>query len=198
MKYLWITLFLVIIGCCDPNFCFVKDEDITNMYASYVEEWKRDSAISFDKAEKEIFDIKPEPLPDDGTNPDASKCICKGTGIIVQGDGHKTACRYHGKSSNSRWIMNTTYLIYASIGLGISILLTNFIDFPYLISKLLFRDNSTPEAYTPNKQKDFLQIVDLWYQLKDRCDKFKLHVASQKLDEVFPLLNGVLEDEVGN
>jgi hypothetical protein len=102
MKYLYISLALLILGCCNPNFCFVKDEDITNMYSSYVEEWKRDCSSSFDKAEKEVFTKAPEPKPDDGTNPDASKCICKGTGIIVQGDGHKTACPYHGKSSKIR------------------------------------------------------------------------------------------------
>ena len=99
MKYLYITLALLILGCCDPNFCFVKDEDITNMYSSYVEEWKRDCSVSFDKAEKEIFKKDIVPKPDDGTNEDPAKCICKGTGVIVQGDGHKTVCPYHGKAS---------------------------------------------------------------------------------------------------
>lgn len=99
MKYLWIAPALIVLGCCNPNFCFVNDEDITDMYSSYVEEWKIGCKLSFDKAEKEIFNNAPEPLPDDGTNPDASKCVCKGTGVIVQGDGHKTACRYHGNSS---------------------------------------------------------------------------------------------------
>jgi len=101
MKYLLI-LIPTILGCCDPNFSCIKDEDITNMYSSYVEEWKRDCSSSFNRAEKEVFVITPDPLPDDGTNPDASKCICKGTGIIVQGDGHKTSCPYHGKSSKTR------------------------------------------------------------------------------------------------
>ena len=36
-------------------------------------------------------------LPD----PDPKKCICKGSGIIVHGDGHKTVCPYHGKKTNS-------------------------------------------------------------------------------------------------
>jgi hypothetical protein len=102
MKYLYIFLIFTVLGCCGPQFCFVKDEDITNMYSSYVEEWKRDCSSSFNKAEKEVFQKAPEPKPDDGTNPDASKCICKGTGIIVQGDGHKTSCPYHGKSSKVR------------------------------------------------------------------------------------------------
>lgn len=92
--------------------------------------------------------------------------------------------------------MNITYLIYGSIGLGVLILLSNFIDIPYLVSKLFFgTDKKVNES---NKQKDFLEIVGLWYQLKERCDKFNLEVASAKLDEVFPLLNGVLEDEVNS
>lgn len=31
-----------------------------------------------------------------GPDKDVSKCICKGTGVIVQGDGHKTICPFHG------------------------------------------------------------------------------------------------------
>lgn len=100
MKYLWIWIIIVVAGCCNANFCFIKDEDITNMYSSYVEEWKAGCKQSFDIAEKEIFiiDIVPDPKPNDGTDKDPAKCICKGTGIIVQGDGHKTVCPYHGKT----------------------------------------------------------------------------------------------------
>lgn len=36
------------------------------------------------------------PEINDGMDKDPKKCICKGTGIIVQGDGHTTKCRYHG------------------------------------------------------------------------------------------------------
>lgn len=93
--------------------------------------------------------------------------------------------------------MNINYLIYGSIGLGVLLLLTNFIDFTYIVSKLFFKESSpNTNLDTSNKQKDFLEIVGLWYQLKEKCDKFNLEIASQKLDEVFPLLNGVLEDEV--
>jgi hypothetical protein len=92
--------------------------------------------------------------------------------------------------------MNITYLIYGSIGLGVLILLSNLVDVPYLVSKLFFGQNKNVNQ--TDKQKDFLEIVSLWYQLKERCDKFELHVASQKLDEVFPLLNGVLENEVND
>lgn len=93
--------------------------------------------------------------------------------------------------------MDITYLIYGSIGLGVLILLSNFIDFSYLVSKLFFSKPKTVVS-SSTKQQDFLEIISLWYQLKDRCDKFDLQIASQKLDEVFPLLNEVLEDEVNS
>ncbi len=72
-----------------------ETEDITNMYADYIESWKKEIASSFDTAEKEVFkdDIKPDVV---GPHPDPDKCICKGSGVIVQGDGHKTPCPYHG------------------------------------------------------------------------------------------------------
>lgn len=95
--------------------------------------------------------------------------------------------------------MNINYLIYGSIGLGILILLSNFVDFSYIISKLFFSNRNNVNVPLPksttSKEKDFLQIVGLWYQLKDKCDAFNLKVASDKLDEVFPLLNGVLDNE---
>jgi len=37
------------------------------------------------------------PGPDVVPHPDKDKCPCKGTGVIVHGDGHKTECPYHGK-----------------------------------------------------------------------------------------------------
>ena len=50
---------------------------------------------AFDKAESEVFglNVKPEPiiLPD----PDPKKCVCKGSGIIIHGDGHTTECPFH-------------------------------------------------------------------------------------------------------
>ena len=72
-----------------------ETEDITNMYADYIESWKKEIASSFDTAEKEVFkdDVKPDVV---GPHPDPKKCICKGSGVIVQGDGHKTPCPYHG------------------------------------------------------------------------------------------------------
>ena len=55
---------------------------------------------AFDLAEKTVLKI--DPVPDDepnGPHPDASKCICRGTGKITHGDGHQTDCPYHGKNN---------------------------------------------------------------------------------------------------
>lgn len=90
--------------------------------------------------------------------------------------------------------MNIMYVIYGSIGLGVVLLLSNFIDFSYIISKFLFRSSVKTNSIV-NQQKEFLELVQLWYQLKEKCNTFKLDIASEKLDEVFPLLNGVLENE---
>ena len=43
-------------------------------------------------------------IPDDeplGPDPDPEKCICKGTGKIVQGDGHVSDCPYHSKPTSA-------------------------------------------------------------------------------------------------
>jgi hypothetical protein len=100
MKYFYIFLVFVTIGCYNSKYNLIPDEQITDMYSSYVEEWKNQCSIAFDKAEKEVLEKNVVPVPDDGTNPDPSKCICKGTGVIVQGDGHRTACPFHGHTHN--------------------------------------------------------------------------------------------------
>jgi hypothetical protein len=87
--------------------------------------------------------------------------------------------------------MNINYVVYGFIGIGCLFLLSNFIDVSYILSKLFFRKRDVV-VVTNDKQKDFLEIVGLWYQLKSRCDQFNLKIASEKLDEVFPLLNEVL------
>lgn len=51
---------------------------------------------SFDKAEKKVFGDEPDgPDGPSGPDPDPDKCICQGTGKIIQGDGHVTPCPYH-------------------------------------------------------------------------------------------------------
>jgi hypothetical protein len=74
------------------------------------------------------------------------------------------------------------------------ILASNFVDIQYLISRLFSRSKVKLVA---NREEGFLEIVSLWYQLKNKCDEHDLIVASEKLDEVFPLLNKVIEDTDG-
>ena len=69
------------------------------MYSDYIDGWKVDVRRSFDEAEAEVY--KTTPTPDVvGPDPDPEKCICGGSGVIVQGDGHKTVCPYHGNKFN--------------------------------------------------------------------------------------------------
>ena len=94
-----IFLSLTTIGCSNQPIClFNNDEDIKNIYSSHVAEWQTKAQESFVAAELKIFNIAPTPKPNVviGPNQDPEKCICKGTGIIVQGDVHKTVCPYHG------------------------------------------------------------------------------------------------------
>lgn len=55
---------------------------------------------AFSESEASVLKIVPddEPL---GPDPDPEKCICKGTGKIVQGDGHVSDCPYHSKKSEA-------------------------------------------------------------------------------------------------
>ena len=84
-------------------------EDITDMYEGYIEDWKLQISAAFSQAEKAVF--KTNPTPDVvGPDPDPNKCICKGSGWILQGDGHKTPCPYHGKKMSK--ITQENDLIY--------------------------------------------------------------------------------------
>lgn len=90
--------------------------------------------------------------------------------------------------------MFNNYLIYALLIIGSLAILSNIFDTKWIISQLFTKKNANVQT-EKGREESFLHIVSLWYQLKDECDKFNLKVASSKLDEVFPLLNGVLEDE---
>jgi hypothetical protein len=100
MRYT-LLLILVLLGCSSNIAQSLPKTEITDMYSSYIDDWKQQAELSFKDAESKVYVVDPNPQPDinDGTNPDPAKCICKGTGIIVQGDGHKTSCPYHSKSS---------------------------------------------------------------------------------------------------
>lgn len=81
--------------------CECDTQDITDMYEDYISEWKSGISESFDKAELEVFGTKPTP-DIVGPDPDPKKCICGGSGVITQGDGHKTPCPYHGKKMSMK------------------------------------------------------------------------------------------------
>jgi hypothetical protein len=87
--------------------------------------------------------------------------------------------------------------LYVKIGLvlvGAVVLLFSLVDVRSLLTKLLFSGTAKKQPVV-NKEEGFLEIIGLWYQLKNKCDEFHLNVASEELDKVFPLLNKVLEDE---
>lgn len=80
--------------------------------------------------------------------------------------------------------------------IGVLILASNLIDIPYLISRLFAKSKvKVGTVETVKREEGFLEIVSLWYQLKSKCDQYNLQVASEKLDEVFPLLNKVIEED---
>jgi hypothetical protein len=85
-----------------------------------------------------------------------------------------------------------TLLKIIAIILGLAILVVNFVDLNWLIDKLLTdKKDDHPETIVIEEKNDklFLNIVDLWYKLKDSCESYGLKNAADKLDEVFPLLN---------
>jgi len=46
-----------------------------------------------------------------------------------------------------------------------------------------------PAVINKKENLDFLEIIDLWYKLKNKCEAHNLTSAVEQLDEVFPLLN---------
>lgn len=92
MKY-FLFLILLLCGCCPKYSC-----DIDSAFSN-VEPMILEANEAFDKAEKQLLDVKPDIIV--GPHPDPAKCICKGTGLIEQGDKHVTKCPYHGVSSTN-------------------------------------------------------------------------------------------------
>lgn len=82
--------------------------------------------------------------------------------------------------------------------IAVALLLSNF-DLSYLFAKFFIKDTveNIPDDNVNSKEDSllFLKTVELWFLLKKKCDECKLTSASQKLDEVFPLLNDNLEDK---
>lgn len=76
---------------------YAAEPDMFSLYASLVDQWKNEVFTCFNEAEKEVY--KSVPTPDDvvGPHEDPAKCVCKGTGTIVHGDGHTTPCPFHSR-----------------------------------------------------------------------------------------------------
>lgn len=99
MRYLVGLFLLAITGCAAVNCCYLPTADITDMYAQYIDEWKSQAKVAFEEAEAKVFVVVPKPDVV-GPDEDPAKCVCKGTGVIIHGDGHKTPCPFHSKSSS--------------------------------------------------------------------------------------------------
>lgn len=67
----------------------ILNANVETLYPKIKEKFDEAEAKFLPKVEKE------EVL---GPNKDAAKCVCKGTGKILQGDGHVTECPFHGKA----------------------------------------------------------------------------------------------------
>tara|TARA_Y100000592_G_C5254197_1_gene214259 strand:+ start:198 stop:482 length:285 start_codon:yes stop_codon:yes gene_type:complete len=87
-----------------------------------------------------------------------------------------------------------TLIRVAAVALA-AVLLFSTINFSYWFDKVksVFKwpFKRSPRVVVPVQPETvtFLEIVDLWHQLKESCDSYGLKEASSKLDEVFPLLN---------
>ncbi len=72
------------------------------------------------------------------------------------------------------------------------ILIVSMIDLKYIVSKIksyFVWPFPEKEIKVVSEEVEFLEIVDLWHKLKASCSQYGLKEATEKLDEVFPLLN---------
>ena len=76
------------------------------------------------------------------------------------------------------------------------VLLFSNISWSYVFTKIknlfsfsFFKKNDPEIEEEEVADKPFLEIVDLWYSLKEKCTEEGLDQAVEKLDEVFPLFN---------
>lgn len=99
-RFICLLLFLSLIGCQSRNCGYLPTADITEMYAQYIDEWKSQAKLAFEEAEAKIFVVNPKPDVVVGPDEDPAKCACKGTGVIIHGDGHKTPCPFHSKTTS--------------------------------------------------------------------------------------------------
>ena len=82
-------------------------------------------------------------------------------------------------------------LRFAAVALA-AVLLLSTVDFSFFFNKIvsLFKWPFSPRTKVEVKEEvKFLEVIDLWYKLKYNCEQYGLKDATEKLDEVFPLLN---------
>lgn len=77
-----------------------------------------------------------------------------------------------------------------------SVLLFSNISWSYVLGKVksmfsfnFLKKNKVVIEEDEVADKPFLEIVDLWYSLREKCTEEGLDQAVEKLDEVFPLFN---------
>jgi len=89
-------------------------------------------------------------------------------------------------------------MILKGVALVVAIgLLVTSVDFSYILAKLTVKKKpsvNVPNIPLPNGS-EFIKTLELWYALKTACDSNGLSAASEKMDEVFPLLNDNMEVE---
>ena len=94
-------------------------QDITNMYADYIDQWKKEISVCFDTAEEEVFDNNP--IPDIiGPNPDVNLNQDKGLLTNVPASSSNKPCSSasckSALKSFSLGILNMSDIDYASCG----------------------------------------------------------------------------------
>jgi hypothetical protein len=83
------------VGCSPQDPVYT---DVLDMHGASVEQMQIVISEAFDLSEVAILKKDPDDVPKPlGPDPDPKKCVCKGTGVITHGDGHKSPCPYHGK-----------------------------------------------------------------------------------------------------
>tara|TARA_B100001564_G_scaffold358181_1_gene376165 strand:+ start:13834 stop:14112 length:279 start_codon:yes stop_codon:yes gene_type:complete len=83
-------------------------------------------------------------------------------------------------------------LRFSAVALA-AVLLLSTVDFSFFFKKItsLFKWPFAPKkpAIEAKEEVEFLEVIDLWYKLKHSCEVYGLKEATEKMDEVFPLLN---------
>lgn len=91
-----------------------------------------------------------------------------------------------------------TILKLVALTIGGLLLVSNFVRVDSILAKLFPKNKKVQPQIVVESSEDeaFLHIINLWYQLKESCEKYNLQLAVDKIDEVFPLLNQ--KSEVNN